>query len=42
MRFILEGDRELSLARLALIKGVAFVIASGLQIIGVVPLKEMR
>ena len=42
MRFILEGDRELTLARLALIKGVAFVIASGLQIIGVVTLKEMR
>jgi arginyl-tRNA synthetase len=42
MRFILEGDRDLTLARLALIKGVAFVIASGLQIIGVVPLKEMR
>ena len=42
LRFILEGDRELTLARLALIKGVAFVLASGLQIIGVVPLEEMR
>jgi arginyl-tRNA synthetase len=42
LRFILEGDRELTLARLALIKGVAFVFASGLQIIGVVPLEEMR
>jgi len=42
LRFILEEDRELTLARLALIKGVAFVIASGLQIIGVVPVEEMR
>jgi arginyl-tRNA synthetase len=42
LRFILEKDRELTLSRLALIKGVAFVIASGLQIIGVVPVEEMR
>ena len=42
LRFILEKDRELTLSRLALIKGVAFVVASGLQIIGVVPLEEMR
>jgi arginyl-tRNA synthetase len=42
LRFILEDDRELTLARLALIKGVAFVFASGLKIIGVVPLEEMH
>jgi arginyl-tRNA synthetase len=42
LRFILEGDRELTLARLALIKGVAFVLESGLLIIGVVPVEEMR
>ena len=42
LRFIQEEDRQLTLARLALIKGVAFVIASGLQIIGVVPLEELR
>ncbi|MBL6933188.1 MAG: arginine--tRNA ligase [Rhodospirillales bacterium] len=42
LRFILEDDRDLTLARLALVKGVAFVIASGLQVIGVVPLEEMR
>ncbi len=42
LRFILEEDRDLTLARLALVKGVAFVIASGLQVIGVVPVEEMR
>ena len=42
LRFILDGDRDLTLARLALVKGVAFVIASGLQVIGVVPVEEMR
>ncbi|MBH89726.1 MAG: arginine--tRNA ligase [Magnetovibrio sp.] len=42
LRFILEDDRELTLARLALIKGIAFVFASGLEIIGVVPLEEMH
>jgi arginyl-tRNA synthetase len=42
LRFILEGDRDLTLARLALVKGVAFVIASGLKVIGVVPVEEMR
>ena len=42
LRFILPEDRELTLARLALVKGVAFVIASGLQVIGVVPVEEMR
>ena len=42
LRFILEDDRELTLARLALIKGVAFIFASGLKIIGVVPLEEMH
>jgi arginyl-tRNA synthetase len=42
LRFILPEDRELTLARLALVKGVAFVIASGLKVIGVVPVEEMR
>ncbi len=42
LRFILKDDRELTLARLALIKGVAFVFASGLKIIGVVPMEEMH
>lgn len=42
LRFILEDDRDLTLARLALVKGVALVLASGLQVMGVVPLEEMR
>jgi len=42
LRFILADDPELTRARLALVKGAAFVIASGLQVIGVVPVQEMR
>ncbi|NQU55909.1 MAG: arginine--tRNA ligase [Rhodospirillales bacterium] len=42
LRFILPDDPELTRARLALVKGAAFVIASGLQVIGVVPVEEMR
>ncbi len=42
LRFILSEDRELTLARLALIEAVAMVIASGLKILGVTPLEEMR
>ncbi|WP_142850279.1 arginine--tRNA ligase [Telmatospirillum sp. J64-1] len=42
LRFLIAEDRDLSLARLALIQGVAFVIASGLQTFGVEPKKEMR
>jgi len=42
LRFLNESDLELSRARLALIQGVAFVIASGLQVFGVTPVEEMR
>ena len=42
LRFIVEGEPGLTQARLALVRGVATVIASGLAVIGVVPLKEMR
>lgn len=42
LRFIMAEDRELTRARLALIQGVALVIASGLGIFGVEPKKEMR
>ncbi len=42
LRFILSEDRELTAARLALIEAVAMVIASGLKILGVTPLEEMR
>jgi arginyl-tRNA synthetase len=42
LRFIIEGDPALTKARLALVKGIAFVIGSGLQVFGVKPVEEMR
>lgn len=42
MRFLIEGDEELTRARLALVTSVAQVIACGLDILGVEPVKEMR
>ncbi len=42
LRFIQEDDRAGSLARLALIRATAMVIASGLDVIGVTPEAEMR
>lgn len=42
LRFIVPQDQNLTRARLAMIQGVAHVIASGLQIFGVTPVKEMR
>ncbi len=42
LRFIHEDDRELTLARLALIQSVALVIASGLAVFGVTPVEELR
>jgi arginyl-tRNA synthetase len=42
LRFIIEGDERLTLARLALVRGVATVIASGLGVMGVEPLEELR
>lgn len=42
LRFIVDEDRELTLARAALVKGVATVIASGLEVMGVEPAEEMR
>ena len=42
LRFIQSGAKELTLARLALVQAVAFVIASGLQVFGVAPMEEMR
>jgi len=41
LRFILASDPVLTRARLALVRGVAIVIASGLAIIGVEPVEEM-
>lgn len=42
LRFIIADDAELTLARLAMIRGVANVIASGLAVFGVTPVEEMR
>ncbi len=42
LRFVVEGKRELTRARLALVQALAFVIASGLAVIGVTPAEEMR
>ena len=42
LRFIEESDQDLTLARLALVQGVAIVIASGLGVFGVTPLDELR
>ena len=42
LRFLVPADRELTLARLALVQGAALVIASGLDVLGVTPLEELR
>ncbi len=42
LRFLIPQDVSRSRARLALIQGVAQVIASGLEIMGVEPVEEMR
>ena len=42
LRFLTPGDGPLTMARLALIRGVALVIGSGLGIFGVTPVEEMR
>jgi len=41
LRFILAGEPALTRARLALVRAVALVIASGLAVIGVEPVQEM-
>ena len=42
LRFIIAGEDETTRARLALVQGVATVIASGLAVFGVEPVEEMR
>ena len=42
LRFLIEDDIGLSTARLALVRAVAIVIASGLAIMGVKPVEEMH
>jgi arginyl-tRNA synthetase len=41
LRFLVAGDPELTRARLALVRAVALVIASGLVVFGVEPVEEM-
>jgi arginyl-tRNA synthetase len=42
LRFITESDKDLTLARLALVSALAMVIASGLAVMGVQPVEELR
>jgi arginyl-tRNA synthetase len=42
VRFVVEGDSEVTRARLALVQAVGFVIESGLKVFGVTPVEEMR
>jgi arginyl-tRNA synthetase len=42
LRFIIQNDRELTAARLALVQGIVTVLASGLALLGVSAPEEMR
>jgi arginyl-tRNA synthetase len=42
LRFIIKDNREVTLARLALVQGVVTVLGSGLSILGVGAPEEMR
>ncbi|MEQ8334127.1 arginine--tRNA ligase [Nisaea sp.] len=42
LRFLVDDDRELTMARMALIRATQTVIASGLSVIGVEPVEELR
>jgi arginyl-tRNA synthetase len=42
LRFIVPEQRDVTLARLALIRATGYVIASGLGVLGVEPIEEMR
>jgi len=42
LRFIVQDDRELTVARMALVRSVALVIALGLEMFGIEPLEEMQ
>ena len=42
LRFVIEGDVDLTRARLALVQAGGFVIGSGLKVFGVTPVDEMR
>ena len=42
LRFVIEGDEQLTLARLAMVKAASMIIAEGLGILGVEPMQEMH
>ncbi len=42
LRFLQAEDKSATLARLALVRATALIIASGLEIMGVTPLQELR
>jgi arginyl-tRNA synthetase len=42
LRFLIANDAALAAARLALVQATATIIASGLEIMGVEPVEEMR
>jgi arginyl-tRNA synthetase len=42
LRFLIENDRSLTIARIALVESVTIVIAAGLRVIGVEPAEELR
>lgn len=42
LRFIDENNEKVTLSRLALISGVATVLSSGLKLLGITPVEEMR
>ena len=42
LRFLISDDHELTAARLALVRSVGAVVASGLGVFGVEPVEEMR
>jgi arginyl-tRNA synthetase len=41
LRFIIQDDREITLARLALVEGIATVLSVGLRLLGVDARREM-
>jgi arginyl-tRNA synthetase len=42
LRFIIQNDRQMTVARLVLVQGVVTVLASGLNLLGVDAPSEMR
>jgi arginyl-tRNA synthetase len=42
LRFIIQNDRQTTVARLAMVEGIVTVIASGLALLGVSAPEEMR